>query len=250
MIVALAYWVPSFVGGNAALKDGSPGKTDCTEHMSAGQIITKLTPIATLIVVPLFLPAVDEFVDTTLTDMDTGEPVKLSDFHGKWVVLETGSSTCSMYSKNIPDMKGIENEYPDVEFLVIYVREAHPGERLHQHKNFEEKLAAARLLKPRYGEHRRILVDSHEGGFHRMYGMMPNILYVIRPDGKIHYRSNWATAGRLRAALADRQNFHTYENADVKELKATRGLMLTIRTMWTEPRCRALSDESRVSTTR
>jgi hypothetical protein len=175
----------------------------------------------------------EEFVDSTLTDLDSGEPVKLSDFHGKWVVLETASSTCSMYTKNIPDMKGIEEDNPDVEFLVIYVREAHPGERLHQHKDFEEKLAAARFLKPRYSEHRRILVDSHNGDFHRSYGMMPNILYVIRPDGKIHYRCNWATANRLIDALADRENFHTYENADVKELKAARGLYTTIRTMWT-----------------
>ncbi len=175
----------------------------------------------------------EQFKDSTLIDLDSGEPVKLSDFQGKWVVLETGSSTCSMYTKNIPDMKGIEADYPDVEFLVIYVREAHPGERLHQHRDFEEKLAAARLLKPRYGEHRRVLVDSHNGDFHRMYGMMPNILYVIRPDGTIHYRCNWATAEKLREALADRENYHTYENADVKELKAARGLYTTIRTMWT-----------------
>ncbi len=63
--------------------------------------------------------------------------------------------------------------------------------------------------------------------------MMPNILYVIRPDGTIHYRCNWATAEDLRSALADRENFHTYENADVKKLKAARGLYTTFRTMWT-----------------
>ncbi len=37
----------------------------------------------------------------------------------------------------------------------------------------------------------------------------------------------------LREALADRDNLHTQENADVKSLKASRGLYTTLRTMWT-----------------
>ena len=121
--------------------------------------------------------------DFTVSDLETGEPVSLSSLRGKWVVIETGSSTCSMYTKNIPSMESLSAEHPDVEFLVIYVREAHPGERLHQHKNFDEKVSAARLLKPRYNENRRVLVDSHAGDFHRVYGMKPNFIYVIRPDG-------------------------------------------------------------------
>ena len=43
----------------------------------------------------------DQVKDYTLTDLKTGEDVKLTDFNGKWVVIETGSSTCSMYTKNI-----------------------------------------------------------------------------------------------------------------------------------------------------
>ncbi len=175
----------------------------------------------------------EQFLDATLEDMETGEPVKISDYAGQWVVIETGSATCSMYTKNIPDMKSIQDDFPDVVFFLVYVREAHPGERLHQHRRYEEKKKAAGLLKPRYREHRRVLVDTHEGDFHRTYGMMPNILYVIRPDGTVHYRSNWATAEGLRTALTERDKFHTYENADVKKLKAARSLYTTIRTMWT-----------------
>lgn len=175
----------------------------------------------------------DQYIDVALKDLETGEDVNLSDYQGKWLVLETGSSTCSMYTKNIPDIQAIEKDFPDVEFLLIYVREAHPGERLHQHQSFEEKVEAAKLLKPRYGEDRRILVDSHDGKYHRTYGAMPNTLYVIRPDGTVHYRCNWATAERLRESLTERDKLHTVENADVKSLKAARGLYTTIRTMWT-----------------
>ena len=87
----------------------------------------------------------DQVIDTTLTDLDTGEEVKISDFKGKWLALETGSATCSMYTKNIPDMKTIQDDFPDVEFRLIYVREAHPGERLHQHRSIEEKVEAAKF---------------------------------------------------------------------------------------------------------
>jgi len=42
--------------------------------------------------------------DFSLLDQE-GREVKLSDFHGRWVVFETASATCSMYTKNIPGMR-------------------------------------------------------------------------------------------------------------------------------------------------
>ncbi len=175
----------------------------------------------------------EKFKDFTLTDLETGKPVKLSDFLGKWVAIETGSSTCSMYTKDIAEMKKIREEFPDVVFLLIYVREAHPGERLGPHQSMEEKLKAARLLAPRYGEHRRVLVDNLDGDFHRAYGSMPDVAYIVRPDGTIHYRCNWATPKGFRDALRDRNNFHRVENADMKAIAASRGKFNMIRTMWT-----------------
>ena len=171
--------------------------------------------------------------DFTLTDLETGKPIKLSDFKGKWVVVETASSTCSMYTKNIPDMKEIARDMSDVEFVVVYVREAHPGERLGQHNNMEEKINAAKIIAPRYGEHRRVLVDNYDGDFHRAYGAMPNVVYVIRPDGTIHYRCNWAAPHKVKEALEDRENFHTVENADLYTLRASRKKFHMLRTMWT-----------------
>ena len=170
--------------------------------------------------------------DFEVTDLASGSPVRLSDFK-EWVVIETGSATCSMYTKNIPGMAELRDAHPDVKFLVIYVREAHPGERLHQHNNFKEKLSAAKLLKPKYDENRQILVDSHDGAFHRVYGMKPNFIYVIRPDGIVHYRCDWAHVSGLKDALEDRESLHTVEHADMKKLHASRGMGIAIRTMWT-----------------
>ncbi len=175
----------------------------------------------------------DKFKDFTLTELDSGKEVKLSDFAGKWLVVETGSSTCSMYTKNIPTMKDVSAEFPDVEFVIVYVREAHPGERMGPHKNMDDKFKAARLVAPRYGEYRRVLVDNLDGDFHRAYGAMPNVVYIIRPDGTIHYRCNWAAPHLIAAALRDRENLHKVENAPTAELRAQRAIPHMIRTMWT-----------------
>lgn len=168
----------------------------------------------------------------TVHDQD-GTPVTLSDFRGKWVVLETGSATCSMYTKNIKRMRELRKEHPDVEFLVIYVREAHPGERRRQHESLEDKIAASKMLPERYGEDRRILVDTFDGEFHRAYGGMPNILYVINPQGTVHHRCDWAVVEELRTALEDRERPHMLEHADSKKLRASRGMLTALRTMWT-----------------
>lgn len=174
----------------------------------------------------------EQFKDCTFIDLNTGNPVKISDFTGKWLVLETASSTCSMYTKNVPDMKELVEEFTDVEFLIVYVREAHPGERLRQHETMEEKMAAAGLTRSRYGEHRRIVVDNLDGDYHRAYGAMPNTLYIIRPDGTIHYRCNWAAPHLVKKALADREHYHRVENAPLMELRASRKAWHMFYTMW------------------
>lgn len=171
-------------------------------------------------------------VDFTATDMD-GKEVRLSDFRGKWVVLETGSATCSQYTKNIGSMAELARKFPDVEFLVVYVREAHPGERKRQHKSFEDKVEGARLLPVKYGENRRVLIDSLDGQMHRAYGGMPNILYIVNPDGIVHYRCDWALVRGVEKALADRDRIHTDEHADMEEINASRGVWIAVRTMWT-----------------
>lgn len=171
-------------------------------------------------------------VEFTVTDFDDNE-VKLSDFRGRWVVLETGSATCSQYSKNISSMDELADEFPDVEFLLIYVREAHPGERLHQHRDVEEKSRAAQILPAKYGETRRVLIDTLDGDMHRAYGAMPNVVYIINPDGIVHYRCDWTFVEGVRNALSDRTHVHKVEHASLKKISASRNVWTAISTMWT-----------------
>lgn len=150
----------------------------------------------------------------TVHDQD-GNEVSLEQFRGKWLVLETGSITCSMYVKNIPGMKKLEAKYPDVEFLLIYVREAHPGARLGPHENDAQKIEMAEKLREFYNEPRKILVDDVNGTMHKAYGELPNMVYIINPEGQVIYRSDWAFPKRIDKVLANRDKIHTNEHVQI-----------------------------------
>ena len=144
-----------------------------------------------------------------------GKPVSLYDFRGKWVVLETGSITCAMYVKNIPGIKELQAKYPDVEFLLVYVREAHPGSRLGPHQSNGQKIERAEKLRQFYDEPRKILIDDLQGKMHKAYGELPNMVYIIDPDGRIIYRSDWAFPKRIDKILQNRDKINTNEHVQI-----------------------------------
>jgi len=156
----------------------------------------------------------EQMGDFTLTAMD-GSEVKLSDYRGKWVVVETASLTCPMYVKNINPIKKLIPKYPDVEFLVVYVREAHPGSRTGPHRDMAEKIRRAQEMKADYNEPRPVLVDSLDGDMHRAYGSFPNMVYIVDPDGKVVYRCDWSYAHLIERVLEDRPNLHKVERKKI-----------------------------------
>jgi hypothetical protein len=99
----------------------------------------------------------------------------------------------------------------DVEFLLVYVREAHPGARLGPHETDGQKVAMAEKLREFYGEPRKILIDNIDGDMHKAYGELPNMVYVINPEGKVIYRCNWAFPRNIDRVLANRDQLHTKE---------------------------------------
>ena len=85
--------------------------------------------------------------------------------------------------------------------MFIYTREAHPGENVPHHDNFERKLASAELLAKEAGISRDILVDDLDGTVHRAYGLMPNMTWVIARGGQVAYKANWTSATNVEAFL-------------------------------------------------
>jgi len=142
-----------------------------------------------------------------------GKDVKLSDYLGKPVVLETGSITCPMYANTSSPMNKLQEEYPDVNFLLLYIREAHPGKRTNATTKIETKTLNAIATEKLYGEKRTILVDDINGTAHKLYGAMPNMTYVISKTGVVKFRANWSDVKALKKVLVN-INDDTLEKKD------------------------------------
>ena len=128
--------------------------------------------------------------DFELEDLD-GHRVRLSSLRDRPAVLEFGSYTCPIFSDRIPEMERLALEHPEAQFLVIAVREAHPGENAAQHATTAQKRQAARRLAAEEGIRRRVLIDDLDGTVHRAYGGAWNPVYVIDADGRIVFRRAW-----------------------------------------------------------
>jgi Iodothyronine deiodinase len=109
----------------------------------------------------------------------------------------------------VAPLKQLQEKYRnrDVEFLTVYVREAHPGEGAYreysQPQEFDQKLAYARMLVAKEHFTCPVLVDGMDEAVHRQYGSLPNMVYVIDKTGKIAYKATWTLAEELDQILAE-----------------------------------------------
>ena len=142
----------------------------------------------------------EKYIDFQAKTLD-GKDVSLSDYLDKPIVLETGSITCPMYANTSSPMNLLQEEYPDVNFLLLYIREAHPGKRTHATTDIDTKISNAISTKRLYNEKRTILVDNIEGTAHKLYGSMPNMIYVISKNKIIKFRANWSNVEALKNVL-------------------------------------------------
>ena len=168
--------------------------------------------------------------DFELTGLD-GEPVRLSSFRGHWLVLETASISCMMYARNVDKIGMLRQKYPEIEWLLVYVREAHPGRRRPAHQNMMQKLALARSLKVDFGETRTTAVDTLSGDMHRAYGSLPNMVYVLNPDGDVVYRCDWLSVPELDTVLGQRPHTETNEHTLTDDLHYP-SVWLTAKILW------------------
>ncbi len=100
----------------------------------------------------------------------TGTSVGLSEFRGRPVVLEFGSYTCPIFCGHIAPMEAIAGRHPEAAFLVIYTREAHPGEIVPGHRTIQDKREAVRRLLADEPIGRAVLIDDITGTVHRADG--------------------------------------------------------------------------------
>ena len=126
-------------------------------------------------------------------------------FADKPVLFVFGSMTCPMTASSAPSVQQLYEEFGDrVDFVMLYVREAHPGEYFGQSETIEDKIESARALQKFYGIDWTVAADTIEGALHRALDPKPNAAYLMNSDGEILFRSLWAADyDALKLALED-----------------------------------------------
>ena len=121
----------------------------------------------------------------------------------KPLLLIFGSMTCPMTASAMPFLLKLHTEFGDrVDFIMLNVREAHPGEHFRQPGTMEEKLKHAQALKQFYEIPWTVAADNIEGNLHRALDPKPNSTFLANSDGIIVFRSLWASDKKaLRQAL-------------------------------------------------
>ncbi len=145
----------------------------------------------------------DSFPSFELTTTSGDRLVNGDVFNDKPVLLIFGSMTCPMTASAAPSLQELYDEFGDrVEFIMLNVREAHPGENFTQPESMEDKLEHARALREFYDIRWTVAADNVDGDLHRALDPKPNAAFVMNSEGKIAFRSLWAAdRDALRLAL-------------------------------------------------
>lgn len=133
--------------------------------------------------------------DFALQDIEGKKTVKLSSLKGKPVVLIFGSCTCPPFVASTQATDKLYSTYKDrVNFLLIYIREAHPTDGwampgnqfvVQSPKTIEERRGIAREFAGRLNVSIPILVDTHDDKVETTYACWPNRMYILDAQGKI-----------------------------------------------------------------
>lgn len=92
-----------------------------------------------------------------------------------------------------PSLQELYDEFGDrVKFIMLYVREAHPGEHFTQSETMDEKLEYARALKKIYDIQWTVAADNINGDLHRALDPKPNAAFLMSVEGTVLFRSLWA----------------------------------------------------------
>lgn len=120
-------------------------------------------------------------------------------------LIAFGSSTCPMTDDAAPGLNELHRRFGGcVRFVMVNVREAHPGDAIPQPVTIGTKIAHATRLRDLHGFRFEIAVDDVDGTLHRAVSPKPNSAYILGRDRAILFRAQWAndTSGLAEALNA------------------------------------------------
>jgi hypothetical protein len=133
--------------------------------------------------------------DFTLASADGATSYTLSSLRGKPVVLVFGSCTCPPFVRSTRATGALFERYRTrANFLMVYVREAHPTDgwavegnrfKVAQPTTLEQRRKIAQDFVKEIGIRMPLAVDTIEGAAERLYDPFPNRLVVIDAAGRI-----------------------------------------------------------------
>lgn len=120
------------------------------------------------------------------------------------VLLVFGSLTCPMTDSAAPGINELHSRFGDrVRFMLVSVREGHPGASVPQPQTLQEKLEHAEMMRDFHAHKFEVAVDDVDGTLHQALSPKPNSAYIIDKDGAILFRAHWASDKKgLAQALA------------------------------------------------
>jgi thiol-disulfide isomerase/thioredoxin len=141
--------------------------------------------------------------DFTLKSADGASTVRLSErAGGKPLVLVFGNFTCGPFRGLYPDVDAVYRRHKDrANFLMVYVREAHPtdgwkmvqnsrmGVAAKQPTTYAERVGVCEQFRKMVNPGVTVAVDEIDDPVGTAYSGMPARLYVLDPAGKVVYKS-------------------------------------------------------------
>lgn len=116
-------------------------------------------------------------------------------------LLIFGSYTCPVTDSAAPGLNELYARFADrVRFVMVNIREAHPGKAVPQPQTLEQKIAHAEQLGDLHGFEFEVAVDDIDGTLHRALSPKPNSAYVLGKDRTILFRAQWANDTQVLAA--------------------------------------------------
>ena len=135
----------------------------------------------------------DRIPDFDLTTLDGGRFRSADLTETGPALLVFGSYTCPVTESAAPGLNQLRERFGgQVRFVMVNVREAHPGKNVPQPQSMDQKTSHAEQLRDAHGFNFEVVLDDIDGTLHRALSPKPNSAYIVDWEGTILFRVQWA----------------------------------------------------------